>query len=151
MPVSSWFFSSRNKHTWISTIIPCTKVSACVSCWALWTETCTSDMKQKWPATAYRAIYPEGLSVALTLWGEDHWNLPEDARGTDDSMVIMTSRQTLKNTCNSTHITGPGATTNDALVSLTLPRQVHSQGVYVNSTWLGRTHRTVWPRGGRHN
>ena len=36
------------------------------------------------------------------------------------------------------HITGTDATTSDLLVSLTLPRQVRSQGTYINSIWLGR-------------
>ena len=31
--------------------------------------------------------------LGFSLWGEDHWHLLEDARGTDDSRVIMTSRQ----------------------------------------------------------
>ena len=46
-------------------------------------------------------------------------------------------------TSNSIHITCPEVTTNDVLVSLTLPRQVCSQGVYMNSTWLGRAWRTA--------
>lgn len=86
--------------------------------------------------------------LAFTLWGEDYWNLPEYARATDDSMVIMTSRQTLKDTCNSTHITGPEATTNDVLVSLTLTRQVLLQGVYINNIWLSRVWHTAWPWAG---
>lgn len=39
-------------------------------------------------------------------------------------------------TFNFTHITGPEATRKDALLSLSLPRQVHLQGVYTNNTWV---------------
>ena len=86
--------------------------------------------------------------LGFTLRGETHWHLPEDTRGTDDSRVIMTSRQAAQGPCNSTYITGSEATTNDPLVSLTLTRQVLLQGVYINSIWLGRAWHTAWPRAG---
>lgn len=51
-------------------------------------------------------------------------------------------------THKSIHIACPEATTNDVLLSLTLLRQVCSQEVYVNSTWLGRAQHTTWPQSG---
>ena len=42
--------------------------------------------------------------LPLVLWGEGQWNLPEDARGTDDSRVIMTSRQAAQKTPATPHI-----------------------------------------------
>ena len=56
----------------------------------------------------------------------------------------------LKDLCNSRYITGTDATTSDLLVSLNLPRQVPLQGIYINSTWLGRAWHTDWPRAGGH-
>ena len=56
----------------------------------------------------------------------------------------------LKDLCNSTYITSTDVTTSDLLVSLNLPRPVPSQGIYVNSTWLGRAWHTDWPQAGRH-
>ena len=47
---------------------------------------------------------------AVTLWGDDQWNPPEDGRGTDASRVIMTSRRQLNNSCDSGHANGPEAT-----------------------------------------
>ena len=73
----------------------------------------------------------------VTLWGADEWNLPKDGRGTVDSRVIITSGRQLKDSCNSTHNTGPEATTKDILLSITLPRQCGSQSVLVNWTSLG--------------
>ena len=54
----------------------------------------------------------------------------------------------LKDLRNSMHVTGTDDTTSDLLVSLTLPRQLRLQGVYLNSTWLGRAWRTDWARAG---
>ena len=46
------------------------------------------------------------------------------------------------------HITGPDATIKDLLVSLSLPRQMHLRGIYVNSTWMSRAWYTAWPQAG---
>ena len=54
----------------------------------------------------------------------------------------------LKDLCNSMHMTGTDATTSDRVLSLTLPRQVRFQGIYVNSTWLGMAWHTDWTRAG---
>lgn len=47
-------------------------------------------------------------------------------------------------TCKAIHITGPEDTTNDVLVSLTLPIQGTVHRFYMNCTWLGRALHTAW-------
>ena len=85
--------------------------------------------------------------VGFTLWGEDHWHLPKDARGTDDSRVIMTARQASQGPLQ-LHALHWSRHHHNLLVSLSLPRQMHLQGVYVNSTWLSRAWHTAWPQAG---
>ena len=48
----------------------------------------------------------------------------------------------LKESCNSTHTTGPESTTKDVLVSHTLPRRSGSHSIYVNSNSLRRAKHT---------
>ena len=50
----------------------------------------------------------------------------------------------LMETCKAIHITGPEDTTNDVLVSLTLPIQGTVHRFYMNCTWLGRALHTAW-------
>ena len=85
----------------------------------------------------------------FTLWGEDHWHLPEDARGMDNSRVFITSRQAAQGHLQlHTHITGPDTTTNDVLVSLTLPSCSTVHRFYMNCTCLGRALHTAGLPGG---
>ena len=89
---------------------------------------------------------------------ENSWASHREERTTDIYQRMLPSQMTpgslghqgkhLKDLCNSVHVTGTDDTTSELLVSLTLPMQLRLQGIYVNSTWLGRAWRTDWPRAG---
>ena len=89
---------------------------------------------------------------------EISWGSRHGERTTDIYQRMLPSQMTpgslghqgrhLKDLCNSMHVIGTDATTSDLLVSLPLPMQLRLQGIYVNSTWLGRAWRTDWPRAG---
>ena len=70
--------------------------------------------------------------LRFTLWREDQRHLPKDARGTDDTRVIMTSRQTVQGHPQFHPCHGSSGHKNDAIMSFTVHRQV------IHSTWLGR-------------
>ena len=89
---------------------------------------------------------------------ENSWGSHREERKTDIFQRMLLSQMTpgslghqgrhLMDLCNSIHVSGTDVTTSDLLLSLTLPRQLRLQGVYVSSTCLGRAWRTDWPRAG---
>ena len=91
---------------------------------------------------------------------EKSWGLHREEKTTDIFLRMLESHMIpgslfhqcrhLKDLCNSVHIAGTDATTSDLPVSLSLPRQVCVQGIYIKSTWLGRAWHTDSSGAGGH-
>ena len=72
----------------------------------------------------------------FTLWGEDLWHLPEDARGTDETRVIMTSRQTVQGHLQFHPSHWSRGHHKWCYCELYSTQAGRSQGVYLNNTWM---------------
>ena len=79
------------------------------------------------------------VNCVFTLWREDRWHLPKDARGTDDTVTSLWHQgRQFRATHNPIHVTGTEATTNNVIVSLTLHRQaINKESKWTAPDWAG--------------
>lgn len=80
------------------------------------------NLRFLYPLQKYHLTFFKHL--CFTLWREDQWHLPKDARGTDDTRVIMTSRQTVQGQPQFHPCHWSRGHKNNVIVSFTLHRQV---------------------------
>lgn len=90
-------------------------------------------------------LLPLRKLMVFTLWGEDHWHLPKDARGTVNPGSLWHQDRQLKDACNSALSLVQGHHKQCSSEPYSAVRCVFI-GSLCNSNWLGGACHRVWPR-----
>ena len=134
-------------HIWI--LFPSSRTVPLNSPYTLFRCSSIRDREEYQISIIFSHVWPYLWKLlGFTSWGEQNDIF---LRMLDSQMIsgsLCHQGRHLKDLCNSMHIAGTDTTTSDLPVSLSLPWQVHLQGIYVNSIWLGRAWHTDWPRAG---
>lgn len=126
MPVSSWLFCSMNKHTWISTIMLCTKLSTVCLIEHCQLKLALVPWNTSEQLLFYRELYPEGLSV-------EDWPKPllcREAAPTSLPIMPMSALRIF-----------PDPGDNNELIFIIIPPwvAVHSSQPYASLRYMGVT------------